>query len=121
MATSDFITQYKEVNKGLSYLGALQGYTGAAVGIPYSPSGFINALFESVAGTHDELNSFHYYDIYGNNITGASSGLNGIWNLIDLFPAAPIGLGTLNNAIPGFVTNIINTNQSIKENSDNDK
>jgi len=93
-------------NDGLapSPLGGLQGGAGSIFGVPYAPGSFTDRLTESFAGPHDFLNAPHYYDLMGNNISGASE----IWNAVNLVPAAPLGLATLSAQYPGLLQNMVN-------------
>jgi hypothetical protein len=117
LSTSEFTKLYAGIN-GEALAGGVQGMQGSFVTIPYQPGSFLDKLNESMAGAHDTFSHPFYYDALGNMKEGASSGLNSAWSFINLIPAAPFGLGTLNNAIPGFVVNIIlNTNQNNQNNT----
>jgi filamentous hemagglutinin len=109
VSVDSFVTAYVD-KYGASPLGGIQGSQGLVFGISYSPGGVADKVIESFAGPHDWLNSFHYYDALGNNLPSAQT--FGIWNVLDVFLAAPMGLSTLNSQIPllGTVRYGINQN-----------
>jgi len=121
MTRNDFLTLYKDVSKGLSAFGGLQGAKGTIFGFSYPPGGLVDHAIEGSSGLHDQLNSYFYYDALGNNIHSASSGLNGIWNYLNLIPAIPVGIGSVNNSMPGFITNVLNTVRVVKDNADKNR
>ncbi|WP_242630900.1 filamentous hemagglutinin N-terminal domain-containing protein [Variovorax paradoxus] len=88
-----------------SPLGGLQGGLASINGIPYARGSFLDNLVESFAGPHDFLNAVHYYDELGNNI---QNGASGVWNVVDLLPAMPVGLATLASQYPGVWQAMVN-------------
>ena len=84
-----------------SPLGGVQGGTGSFLGIPYEPGSFLDKLVESFGGTHDALNSLHYYNSVGNNAFDGE-----FWNAVDVLLAAPMGAATLCSQIPSLCTSL---------------
>jgi filamentous hemagglutinin len=94
-----FIDTYISTN-GISSLGGLQGSSGSAFGIPYSPGSFIDKVVESFGGGHDAgNNAVGYYDAQGNNLPKAQAP-SPVWNWINVPLSAPVGLSVLNSQVP---------------------
>ena len=56
-----------------SLLGGHQGQSGLLFGHPYAPGSWQDLLVEAYAGPHDYLNSFYWYDNFGNIRPGIST------------------------------------------------
>jgi len=86
-------------NQSKSPLGGTQGLEGQIFGARYKPGGFNDFVVETYAGPHDQLNSWYWYDQFGNNKVFPKSSLANIFgqtlNAVDVFVATPLAISSL--------------------------
>ena len=72
-----------------SPLGGHQGQPGLLFGRPYAPGSWQDLLVEAYAGPHDYLNSFYWYDNFGNIRPGISTAGRAFGTILDYANLAP--------------------------------